>query len=100
MPLARDAQVAIAEVVRRMPASAQTRTLRYGLNELYRELETARNDVEAKVILDRELQELRDEVAADANALEINQTLENMLLEDVPELVFEAPQSTAKPATE
>ena len=85
LPLAQEAQVAITEVTQRIPASQSTQTLHSGLRSLQAKLATAKNDAEAKAILDQELKQLRDRIAVDPNASKINQVLENLVITDTPE---------------
>lgn len=83
IPLAQDAQVAITQVVGQLPASSETDRLRQSLVALKTQLAHARNDQEAKQILDRELAALSQQIAADPNASEINEALESLLI--IPE---------------
>lgn len=82
IPLAQDAQVAIVQVVDRLPSSAETQLLRNGLEQLKAKLATAKTDVEAKAILDRELVALAQQVGADPNSEVMTQALESLLMGD------------------
>ncbi|MBL1179393.1 hypothetical protein [Pantanalinema sp. GBBB05] len=97
LPLAQDAQVAITEVVKRIPANATTQALRQGLQQLHGKLAATTSDQEAKVVLDQELLTLRDRIAADPNAEQMNQVLEDLVIpnEPLPELE-PSPQSSLK----
>lgn len=95
LPLAQDAQVAITEVVKRIPANTATQALRQGLQQLYGKLAATTSDQEAKAVLDQELPKLRDRVATDPNAAQMNQALEDLVIpnDELTELQV-SPQSS------
>ena len=95
LPLAQDAQIAITEVVKRIPADATTQTLHQGLQQLHGKLAEAASDQEAKAVLTQELTDLRARIAADPNAEQINQVLEDLVIPNDPLMELESsPQSS------
>jgi hypothetical protein len=98
--VAQENQAAIANLLNKLPDSAELDPLRAELNSLYTELGLAQNDDEADLALDRAVEKVRDRFMDDPNVGQIRSILMDLreaeydkLSEDLSSLLF--PQTIA-----
>jgi hypothetical protein len=98
--VAQENQAAIANLLNKLPDSAELDPLRAELNSLYAELGLAQNDDEADLALDRAVEKVRDRFMDDPNVGQIRSILMDLreaeydkLSEDLSSLLF--PQTIA-----
>ena len=82
--VAQETQVAITQMVKQLPKSSDTTLLRSGLLELHSQLATTKNDVQAKKIIDSELNILSQQLNNSDSGEEVTELLEDMLIDDEP----------------
>ncbi len=82
--VAQETQVAITQMVKQLPKSADTTLLRSGLLDLHSQLATTKNDTQAQQVIDSELNILSQQLNNSDSGEEVTELLEDMLIDDEP----------------
>ncbi len=82
--VAQETQVAITQMVKQLPKSADTKLLRSGLLDLHSQLATTKNDTQAQQVINSELNILSQQLNNSDSGEEVTELLEDMLIEDEP----------------